>query len=487
MLNTCENVMEEYLNKPLHQTVIIQHAKVAQKSYGSEKRFFCPPPCIYFSGNGWKVKEDTESEQRNTSSTTENNTKEDKKEKNEGRGEASAHICAYMSINCISKDSVHMTLETNNFCAAKTLYISDSDKSKYFRLTTNLFYSDGQAIGTFHGQHIKVISKPSKKKQSLKNADLCIESGTKIALFNRLRSQTVSTRYLHVQDGEFQASSMHWGAFEINLVSKDTKEGDSFIEEAGFIHYGATVKLVCSVSNVALPLMVIHKVDKQSVLLEAEEPVSQLHKCALRFKNAPCQEHSYLCLSQEKIIQYQASTTSNSNGDSREVISDGATWTIISTESLKYSFSNAYSSTDLPVTPVPVVNHMTINGSGSSSMLSLSGFNFTPNIKVCFATVEADTSFRCEESLMCRVPDKSKLPSLGRHMKVINETHFEVAIFLVRSDGVIYPTELTYTYDTQSLSPSVVPAYPSIRYIHPDPHIHLYQPLITPQFCIRMA
>ncbi len=87
---------------------------------------------------------------------------------------------------------------------------------------------------------------------------MCIHSETKVALFNRLRSQTISTRYLFVEDNTFYASSQQWGSFHIFLLNDNSEECEEFQARSGIIHYGTTIKLVCSISNLALPRLVCY-------------------------------------------------------------------------------------------------------------------------------------------------------------------------------------------------------------------------------------
>uniref|UniRef100_A0A3B3ZZR6 Uncharacterized protein n=1 Tax=Periophthalmus magnuspinnatus TaxID=409849 RepID=A0A3B3ZZR6_9GOBI len=381
--------MRNYLKERGDQTVMILHAKVAQKSYGNEKRFFCPPPCVYLMGSGWKKKKE--------------------QMERDGCSEQESQPCAFIGIGNSDQEMQQLNLEGKNYCTAKTLYISDSDKRKHFMLSVKMFYGNSADIGVFLSKRIKVISKPSKKKQSLKNADLCIASGTKVALFNRLRSQTVSTRYLHVEGGNFHASSQQWGAFYIHLLDDEESEGEEFTVRDGYIHYGQTVKLVCSVTGMALPRLIIRKVDKQTALLDADDPVSQLHKCAFYLKDT---ERMYLCLSQERIIQFQVRV------------------------SVKRTIIKMWNG------PSPLSCHPCLNGGGDVAMLELTGQNFTPQLRVWFGDVEAETMYRCAESMLCVVPDISAFREGWRWVR----QPVQVPVTLVRNDGIIYSTTLTFTY-----------------------------------------
>ncbi|GAU97799.1 hypothetical protein RvY_09033 [Ramazzottius varieornatus] len=422
-----DHMLEYIKNRKSHEmTVLILHAKVAQKSYGNEKRFFCPPPCVYLLGDGWARKAE--------------------------KMAPDVQVCPYVGIGG-DQEMQQLDFQGKNFCAAKTLFISDSDKRKYFTLICKLFYSQGQQIGTFHSRKIKVISKPSKKKQSLKNADLCIPSGTKIALFNRLRSQTVSTRYLHVGNGAFHASSSQWGAFTMHLLEDNEPESEEFTSKEGYIHYGSTVKLVCAVTGMALPRLIVRKVDKQMALLDADDPVSQLHKCAFYMKDT---ERMYLCLSGDRIIQFQAAV--NSKEGNREMINDGTCWTIISVDQAQYSFYEGLGPTNIPVSPVPIVKSLQLNGGGNVAMMELIGENFTPQLQVWFHNVPAETIFRCDINILCCVPDASMFrSSWGDYSQPMQP--LKVALSLVRNDGIIYPTGLTFTYTPEPGNRARMPTF----------------------------
>lgn len=70
------------------------------------------------------------------------------------------------------------------FACAKSLFISDQDKRKHFCLLLRLFVGSRQDVGSFQSRMIKVISKPSQKRQSMKNADCEFHKSTFYHLFD---------------------------------------------------------------------------------------------------------------------------------------------------------------------------------------------------------------------------------------------------------------------------------------------------------------
>ncbi|KAL4655798.1 recombining binding protein suppressor of hairless-like protein [Arapaima gigas] len=425
-------LVQQCLQFHLDQSVLILHAKVAQKSYGNEKRFFCPPPCVYLSGAGWKLKQEHL--------------------KASGIGDFGSRLCGYMGLDSTGNtqmDAFKLTFEeqpdAKKFACAKALYISDADKRKHFRLVLKLFFSNGQEVGSFYSKLIKVISKPSQKKQSMKNADLCISSGSKVSLFNRLRSQTVSTRYLAVEAGAFVASARQWSAFTVTLADGHQTGHREYPLREGYICYGCVVQLICTVTGVALPPMVIRKVHKQHAILDVDEPVSQLHKCAFRFKDS---SKMYLCLSNEKIIQFQASPCPKDGN--RELLNDGSCWTIIGTETVEYTFSDSQASLQESVTPIPVISALELNGGGHVAMLEIQGENFGPHLKVWFGNVEAETMFRTPKSMLCVVPDVSVFSRDWKWLRC----PITVPLSLIRLDGLIYRSTFTFTYTPEHSPPS---------------------------------
>uniref|UniRef100_A0A915NJN0 Suppressor of hairless protein n=1 Tax=Meloidogyne floridensis TaxID=298350 RepID=A0A915NJN0_9BILA len=506
---TAEIVREYLRNKEnLDCVVMIYHAKVAQKSYGAEKRFFCPPPMVYLRGKGWKVRGLIAQNGPDVShtitglnnnigwsndETSTNNTDYDYEEPRAfigivGAKDQDRHALEWQKDSC-------------GRCAIKALHISENDNNrrKYFTLSVHCFYKSGQLLGKFESKRIKVISKPSKKKNitlsanshnnskqsDIKNQGINIASGTEIALFSRVRSQTTNTRYLFVKDGKFVAHSKFWGSFTIHLIDLPEDEhfdpySDDFAVKDGFINYGSIVKLVDSVTGLALPMMKICKVDKQDLVSEREsanEQVSQLHKCAFQMLS---NEKLFMCFTNDQIFQQDALSIEK---DGRVVFKDGAQWTIISTDTMHYRFYEALGPTPTEISPVPIVNFLEMHASDtvpSIAYVELLGQNFYPNLQVWIGSTPVQTFLVNKELIRFALPsllalnkeegvdfvigvrqqsspvittqDSLSSPSSTSAQKFNggcqNDFLLEFPLLLARDDGVIFATQLYVTYSS---------------------------------------
>ncbi|KAG8904009.1 hypothetical protein FRB99_002389 [Tulasnella sp. 403] len=308
--------LERYINSSNRSaagecSIIVMSSKVAQKSYGTEKRFLCPPPTAVMIGNHWwhsTRRGDIVPPKAVISISGEPSPLESLTEWSMPTGK-----------NFDPSDPPTPGPNTTFMgrCIGKQLFITDYDdrKKKVEALVRVVQPADEQEaeperlLGVFPSRPIKVISKPSKKRQSAKNLELCINHGSTVSLFHRLRSQTVSTKYLCVSgsaaaykgsDGQplpgvdrsrqtappsFIAKTACWDSFVIYIVDVNKTTGPDTVPPPPPhpeypspppnaipyntngahmytpIYYNQTVVLQCLISGVVSPVLIIRKVD----------------------------------------------------------------------------------------------------------------------------------------------------------------------------------------------------------------------------------
>jgi recombining binding protein (suppressor of hairless) len=183
-------------------TVICLHAAVAQKSYGSEKRFLCPPPVVHIEGPVWHMR----AQQLSMAVVSEN-------------GERSFEQKA--------------PLDNNMTASFKFLHVTGTAKAKSFQLSLDISEPpppslapeggegpSGRGWASFDSAPVTIISKPSKKTAKTRNISSCILAGGPVSLFNRINSQTVRTKYMTIDHAQLCASNVAWSAFNVNVVRR---------------------------------------------------------------------------------------------------------------------------------------------------------------------------------------------------------------------------------------------------------------------------
>lgn len=182
-------------------TVVCLHAAVAQKSYGSEKRFLCPPPLVRVEGPFGN---------RNQS-----------------------FRMAIVSENGDKSSGQKAPLDPTMTASFKFLHVTGTAKAKSFQLSLTIGTPTPEIAticdpnpmriwATFESAPVTIISKPSKKTAKTRNMASCILAGGPVSLFNRINSQTVRTKYMTIDHAHLCASNVSWSAFNVNVLRRPT-------------------------------------------------------------------------------------------------------------------------------------------------------------------------------------------------------------------------------------------------------------------------
>ncbi|SJX65929.1 uncharacterized protein SRS1_16483 [Sporisorium reilianum f. sp. reilianum] len=294
-------------------TIRCAHASVAQKSYGSEKRFFNPPPIISVTGPLRRYAE------HGAATLTTSSISDDADEEDQCRVSL---LVRGDTDEFFSNENVAV-LDSRLETKMRTLYVTPTGRSKSFRLQLNLLRPSGlephlpifsplkksraaealspamsvgspandQAVSntevlsrlpkglawaSFESAPVTIISKSSKRTAKPRGQTNQVQNGSLVSLFNRINSQTARTKYMHSSaTGDLVVHSGEWSTYRITLISRPPLADLAGAEEDS-VTYGSTIVLTDVNSGYSSDPLVVCKVDKGQVQLPQLDPPAEL-------------------------------------------------------------------------------------------------------------------------------------------------------------------------------------------------------------------
>ncbi|KAK4705234.1 recombining binding protein suppressor of hairless, partial [Phenoliferia sp. Uapishka_3] len=284
-------------------TISCMHASASQKSYGAEKRYLCPPPMVRIEGPMKalalkpKLQMTIMSEEREPQ-VNERTNLFDPQMRSFFRA---MHVGGATAKGKFFSLSLSLHAPTDSPAALTALDQSPTEGTPESSSSSSL----APPFAVFDSADIAVISKPSKKTAKARNTTSCILAGSTICLHNRINSQTVRTKYMSIDEGQLCARQNQWTAFSIHVLrrAEDTPGVTATLLTSRVLNgsltvtYGSEVLLTDLMTGVSSEPLIVRKVEKKRVVLDAVGPVSQLQKLA--FSKSIGGRTSYLSASQD--------------------------------------------------------------------------------------------------------------------------------------------------------------------------------------------
>ncbi|KAI8098591.1 beta-trefoil DNA-binding domain-containing protein, partial [Halteromyces radiatus] len=464
-------------------TITCYHAAVAQKSYGSEKRFLCPPPVVRIQSPNANITSPSSSPFQLTMAVVNDN--DDKPLEQHAILDDDQCTFKYLHVTGTAKAKqfslrVNITSNTSDLPSPAPSSNSSSSSSPSLLPSSSI-----QSYATFLSNPISIISKPSKKTAKARNVSTCILTHQPVSLFNRINSQTVRTKYMTSENNQLCAKNSTWSPFEIIVLSQPSQyqstqrptstnsSNNNNNNNAKPLIYGSELILRDTRTGVRSQPLLIRKVDKGRIVPGAYGPVSQMQKVAFQLVSSskpPRNRTLYLSAigateasesgvtpahsPHVSLLDYSPSRMIPEGLDAYEKVDDYICWTIVGIATFEYTSPSSSSSSlnSRCITPFPVLTSIqykplthTLDIVGQHLMQAVPSpkllqFWLGSHHGPLRTTVQPQPSIPHRTHLLLDIPSTQDLV-VANHDRLINDNSsrtLELPLFLVREDGVVY-------------------------------------------------